>query len=675
MRLFPFLFFLLGFAVSTAQKKDSIFYPNYQLEEVTVIANRIINSAGRPYALTELDSSLVNQPFQNVSIKERLLQVPGVYVQNAYNFAQDARISIRGFGANAAFGIRGIKLMVDGIPETTPDGTGQLDNLNLDQIGEVNVIRGSASSLFGNASGGAIILNSNQFEKNYFTYQSMSGSYGFLSESLSGGINKGQTTYQGNVRFFESAGFRDHSQFRQLNARFAVNHQFSNRLSAVFIAEFVDSPEAKDAGGLTLEEAEMDFRMARDRNLLFDAGESITQWKLGSSLKWQWSDQGTLNTYAFFNRRTFDGKLPFERSGIIALERDYFGVGNSIDLKTGPHTLKAGYDILSQIDDRIRYDNLRGAQGARVFDQQESFFNAGFFLLDHVELNDWFFSAGLRFDVNDLSTTDHFLEDGDDSGDINMNNWSYQVGAGKQLSPGFQAFINHSTSFETPTLNQLSNRPDNSGGFENLKAAAAQNIEGGLRWKKKGLRAELVGFFTFSDGELVPYELADFPERTFFRNAGETLRRGIEFAAAYQHNKLSVHTTYTYSKFTFEDYVENDVDLAGFRLPGIPEHHANVNLIYQPIPNLSFSLPIQYVGNLWADNQNETAVENYLEASIMASYQINLRKLLIEPQMGIRNLLNQTYFDNIRINAFGNRFYEPAPGRNFYVGVKMRFSE
>lgn len=679
LRVFLFLVTIACLFPVHAQEKDSTFYSNYLLDEVTVIAKRTFGSDNLSYAYTKVDSMLLNQPFQNLTIKERLLQVPGVYVQNAYNFAQDARISIRGFGANAAFGIRGIKLVVDGIPETTPDGTGQLDNLNLDQIGEINVIRGAASSLYGNTSGGAIILNSAQFEKNYFSYHSMSGSYGFVSESLSGGIRAAQTSYQANLRYFKNEGFRDHSAVQQLNARFAVNHRPSDRLLLVFISEYVESPQAQDAGGLTLEETQTGFRKARDRNLTFNAGESIKQWKTGSSLQWKWSENNMLNTYAFFNRRIFDGRLPFESEGMIALERSYFGVGNSIDLRSGVHSIKAGYDLLSQIDDRKRYNNLEGEQGAMVLDQQESFFNAGLFLLDQIELPNWSFSGGLRFDLNKLKVTDSFLadedENPDDSGNISMNNWSYQLGISRHLSSMLKAFINHSTNFETPTLNQLSNRPDNSGGFENLKAATARNFEGGLRWKKKELQVELVGFLIQTENELVPYELEAFPERTLFRNAGKTDRKGLELATSFHTNKASIFTSYTYSKFDFEEFSVGGVDLDGMSLPGIPEHHANLNLIYRPNADLSLSVPIQYVGKLWADNENETSIEDQLEASLMASYKIPLGQLRVEPQLGVRNLFNQSYFDNIRINAFGNRFYEPAPRRNFYFGLKIMLSE
>ena len=178
--------------IGKGQIVDSI--SSFQLRDVTVTASRLPEVIDQvPFSITRLDSVLVNSERQNLSVKEHLQMVPGVYVQNAYNFTQDARISIRGFGATAAFGIRGIKLIADGIPETTPDGTGQLDNLNLDLIDDIQIIRGSASSLYGNASGGAILIQSKfDFANDFIESRSMVGSYGFYSQAVSGGVKNKQ---------------------------------------------------------------------------------------------------------------------------------------------------------------------------------------------------------------------------------------------------------------------------------------------------------------------------------------------------------------------------------------------------------------------------------------------------------------------------------------------------
>ncbi len=669
------IFCITCISISVILKGQSIdTLSSYRLNDVTVTAPRLPKAIYQvPFAITQLDSSIVDSERQNLSVKEHLLMIPGVYVQNAYNFAQDARISIRGFGATAAFGIRGIKLIVDGIPETTPDGTGQLDNLNLDIVEDIQVIRGSASSLYGNASGGAIIMKSKFDFDDFIESKSMIGSYGFYSQALSVGVKLNKTILSGHSRWFGSTGFRDHNEFRQANTRVAARHLFNDRLSATLLLEYVNSPEAQDAGGLTLEETETDFSMARDRNATFDAGEEITQWKAGASLEWKWTENKTLSSYAFFNQRTFDGRLPFENSGIIELERNYFGVGNSLELDIKQHSVKLGYDLLSQTDDRQRFDNLEGVQGNQRLNQVESFLNFGWYFLDYLDLGKYYFSAGIRQDFNWLEADDKFLSDGNDSGEINIINWSYHLGASRVLSPSIQLFINHSTNFETPTLNQLSNRPDNTGGFENLDAATASSFELGMKWIKNSFSAEITGFNIQTENELVPYELAAFPERTFFRNAGSTNRKGLEFSANYSSQKLKVFSSYTFFNFEYDEYVANDENLAGFNLPGIPKHHAVLTLLTSPIESLELSVPIDYVGSLWVDDQNETEIDRYLEVSFSVRYSVSFTKISFTPSFGVRNLLDQQYFDNVRINAFGGRYYEPAPGRNYYIALGLRF--
>jgi len=296
---------------------------------------------------------------QQLSLQEFTQQSPGLFAQNTNNFAQDLRISIRGFGARAAFGIRGIKLIVDGIPETTPDGQGQLDNLTLGIIDRIEIVKGPSSSLYGNASGGVIDIQTiDKVERPFSNWKGSVGSYGFQNFQATGGINSENATYIFHGNYVASDGYRDQSGFKQVNTNFKAKFDISDRLTIKALLNYSDSPEADDPGSLTLEAVQENRRQARDRNILFETGETIRQFKVGVSTTWIKNKFTTIDGYLFYNNRQFDGKLPFEFGGIIDLGRDYLGQGASITYSKGRNTVKAGYDFGYQNDNRQRL-NLR----------------------------------------------------------------------------------------------------------------------------------------------------------------------------------------------------------------------------------------------------------------------------------------------------------------------------
>ncbi|MEP0478906.1 MAG: TonB-dependent receptor plug domain-containing protein, partial [Nonlabens sp.] len=367
---------------------------------------------------------------QQLSLQEYTQQTPGVFTQNANNFAQDLRVSMRGFGARSAFGIRGIKLIVDGIPETTPDGQGQLDNLNLGIIDRLEVLKGPSSSLYGNASGGVISIQTiDQVEKPFSTLKATAGSYGFQNLQATAGINAGNATYIFHGNYVKSDGYRDQSGFEQYNANVKANFKLSEKFTLKALLNYSDSPQADDAGGINLASVEEDRRQARDANVLFQTGETIQQFKAGLSAIWNINTSTTVEGYMFYNNRQFEGRLPFEFGGLIDLGRDYVGQGANITYSKGKNTLKAGYDFGYQNDDRQRFRNLEGIKGEQTLDQKERFTNLGIYVTDHLELDKWYLTGGIRFDYNKLTAVDEFLDNGDDSGDITLNSLNPSIGA------------------------------------------------------------------------------------------------------------------------------------------------------------------------------------------------------------------------------------------------------
>lgn len=648
-----------------------------KLDTVLISASRISVAPERlPAATSVYQSSVDDVARQQTSLQEYLVQMPGVFTQNATNFAQDLRISIRGFGARAAFGIRGIKLIVDGIPETTPDGQGQLDNLNMGIIQRIEVIKGPSSSLYGNASGGVISIQTiSDFEKPFSQWKAGAGSYGFQNYQVTAGIGDEKANYIFHGNYGQSNGYRDQSGFQQINTNFTGNFRLSESLKIKALLNYSDSPEAQDSGGLTLEEAQSNRRQARDRNILFQTGESIRQLKVGTSLVWDQNEHAKVRSYLFYNRRDFEGKLPFEFGGAIDLGRNYIGQGASYELRSSKNTFKVGYDLGYQNDSRRRFRNVEGVLGEKTLDQAEKFTNAGFYVMDHWESGRWYLTGGLRFDYNKLTVEDRFLSNGNDAGDIQLNAFNPSMGVSYAFAKAQHVYANIATSFETPSLSELSADPEGGQGFnDRLKPQRAINYEVGLKGKLSNtLQYQVAVFRIDTEDDLVPFELEAFPDRTFFRNAGSTRRNGIEIEGSYAFAKVwSAKVAYAYSDFIYNEFITGDTDLGGNFLPGIPKHATSFGLNYLNESGFYGNLTANLVGMQYADDGNAVAIDGYEFVNLRGGYVFKYRNTEVRPYLGINNLLNQKYTDNVRINAFGGRFYEPAPTLNMFGGVSIK---
>lgn len=613
-----------------------------------------------PFSLSVQSVDEFQKIYQQLSLQEYLVAVPGLFTQNANNYAQDLRISLRGFGARAAFGIRGIKLIVDGIPETTPDGQGQLDNLPLGLLSSVEVLRGPSASLYGNASGGVLYLNTlDQLENETIQLQSRLGAYGFQSYQLNTSLKGKKTIALLHINRTKTDGFRQNSGFEQTLFNTKIKHRLSPKSKLQLQLNYTDSPRAEDAGGITLEDTEADWSQARQRNVAYDTYESVNQFKSG--LRWQqdWGDQWNLDTYGFYTFRDFYGKLPFENGGIIDLTRNYYGFGSRLKYIQDKHRWQIGIETAQQADQRDRYLNLNGAQGSLSFSQLESFGSFGIYILDEVRWEKVLLRTSLRYDDLRLGA-DSVSED-----------QTYQVlnpsvGLSYEVAPQQRLFANFSSSFETPALSELSANPSGAEGLNlELEPARALNYELGWKglWAKTRMEANV--FFIESTNEILPYELEAFPGRSFYRNAGATQRWGVEVFGSYQWEQWELQASMTQAQYRF---TENNTS-EGNTLPGIPNSQFFLQLGYTSLQNWQFQLTGEHIGSLYADTANAVQIEAFQKVRLQGGKTIALGNLELNLFAGINNLFDVRYFDNIRLNAFGGRYYEPAPGRNAFFGL------
>ena len=617
-----------------------------------------------PFSLSVQSVDEFQKIYQQLSLQEYLVAVPGLFTQNANNYAQDLRISLRGFGARAAFGIRGIKLIVDGIPETTPDGQGQLDNLPLGLLSSVEVLRGPSASLYGNASGGVLYLNTlDQLENETIQLQSRLGAYGFQSYQLNTSLKGKKTDALLHINRTKTDGFRQNSGFEQTLFNTKIKYRLSSKSTLQLQLNYTDSPRAEDAGGITLEDTEADWSQARQRNVAYDTYESVNQFKSG--LRWQqdWGDQWNLDTYGFYTFRDFYGKLPFENGGIIDLTRNYFGFGSRLNYIQDKHRWQIGIETAQQADQRDRYLNLNGVQGSLSFSQLESFGSLGIYILDEVRWEKVLLRTSLRYDDLRLGA-DSVSED-----------QTYQVlnpsvGLSYEVAPQQRLFANFSSSFETPALSELSANPSGAEGLNlELEPARALNYELGWKglWAKTRIEANV--FFIESTNEILPYELQAFPGRSFYRNAGATQRWGVEVFGSYQWEQWELQASMTQAQYRF---TENNTS-EGNTLPGIPNSQFFLQLGYTSLQNWQFQLTGEHIGSLYADTANAVQIEAFQKVRLLGGKTIALGNLELNLFAGINNLFDVRYFDNIRLNAFGGRYYEPAPGRNAFFGLSAAF--
>jgi iron complex outermembrane receptor protein len=653
--------------------------PAHALDEIVVVATRM-QSAVRdvPRSISVVEQERIQNATQQLALDEALSVVPGLYMQNRYNFSQDLRISLRGFGGRSGFGIRGIRVYVDGIPETLPDGQAQVDSIDLGSTKSIEVLRGPASSLYGNASGGVISVETELGEMRPFIEAGLAGGeLGFERYNIKTGGSSQSIDYLFNVSRQEIDGYRDHSFSRGtlINGRLGFNLTGDDRLTIA--VNHTDQPESEDAGGINLAELAADIRAARDLNVLFNAGEALSQQRVGLVYERD-RPHGELLLRNYYVWRDFSNELPFVDGGAVDLQRFFFGVGAQYTPRSmlpDGLELTVGVDLDRQDDDRLRFDNNQGVRGDMTFDQQERVDSTGLYVQGRYELSDDLsMSAGLRYDEVTFDIGDNFLTDGDDSGEIDFEEISPSVGLNFAFGEHI-LFGSFSRSFETPTTTELAN-PDSGGGFnQSLDAQVADNYEVGIKGERNGAYYELAVFHIDLTDELVPFELPTMPGRTFYSNAGKSDRNGVETALSWQHERgFGADLSYTYSDFTFEDFVdESGNDIAGATLPGLPKHFGYAGVSYAGANGLLARLESVYSGKLYADNANATEVDSYVVTNLRASREFESGNWLVRPYIGVNNIFNERYFSNIRINAFGGRFFEPAPDRNFYAGVVVRF--
>jgi iron complex outermembrane receptor protein len=666
------------------------------LEEIVVTATLLQRTLDKtPAAVSVVTEDDIQLARQQLALDEALSRVPGLFMQNRYNFAQDLRLSVRGFGARGQFGIRGVKVLVDGIPETLPDGLGSVDSIDLGATSQIEVIRGPSSALYGNASGGVISLTSEGGrEVPQAELRVSAGGYGFEKSQLKFGGETERLNYLVSVSDQEIDGYRAQSRYENklLTGRFDVD--LGKDRSLLTVVNFTDQPVSDDPGGLTAAVAPINPRSAAPLNVQFDAGESLEQQRIGFVYTTPAGERGSITARNYYAWRDFGNLLPTQSQGMVDLERDFVGGGVSYTYDgfwlDRPNRFVAGADFDNQDDDRLRYDNLNGVQGALGFNQNEHVQSYGAFLQNELSVSERVqLSFGVRYDEVDFEVTDRWFANtsagnptGDDSGSKKFTDTSPMVGLVVEMTDNVSFYTTYSSAFETPTTTEFA-LPGGGGGFNQaLVPQTASNFEVGLRGAIGDSQRYEVSVFTIDvEDELIGSEIVTSPGRFSFENAGETSRDGVEFNwTANPTDRIRTTVSYTYSDFKFEQFIENitianpgGVDRSGNVIPGTPENLLFAEFEYRAPRGWFIAADALYVDEQFGDSANTVVIPDYTLANLRMGYDWELDRLVLSPFIGVNNMSDNGYTANARVNAAANRYFEPGPGRTGYGGVTVNW--
>ncbi len=675
---------LVGIPLSAAWAQSA----NEELEEIIVSATRIPTDWLKlPVAASLIDADQIHAGRQSLGLDESLAMVPGLFFQNRYNFAQDLRISIRGFGARANFGIRGIKIFADDIPLTMPDGQGNVDSIDLGSADRIEVIRGPVSAVYGASGGGVIqIFTEDGPAEPTLSAKASLGSYGYRLGQLKAGGQFGAWNTLLNISGTELDGYRDQSRFEQTLFNSKFRYDFDDGASLTVVINAVDSPRADDPGALTAAEVAANPRRAAPRNLLFDTGESLDQQQLGLAWRKPLSANTDLLIRAYGVSRTLKNRLPFAinsngQGGSVDLGRKAAGLGGqwnwSLQLGDGRwNRLVAGLELDEQRDLRNRYANNLGQLGNLTTRQDEDVSARALFIenaWDFTRL--WTLTLGARLDFMEYSVSDRLAEGlNNESGQTDFNQFSPMLGLVYAQSERWNWYGNISTAFDPPAISELAN-PDGPTGFnQNLQPQQATNYELGMRGLlRPGWQYELALFHIDVTDEIVPFELAGSGQ-SFFRNAGRSTHQGLEAALRMELLAgLTAGLSYTWSDLIYDEFIEAGVDHGGNTIPGVPDQQAMLDLAWQHDSGFFAGWDALYVGGIQANNANTVKTDAYIVSNLRLGYRHKSTVWSFEPYAGIYNIFDESYNGNIRVNAAFGRYYEPAPERNFYAGLQLNY--
>ncbi|HAV2816986.1 TonB-dependent receptor [Acinetobacter baumannii] len=665
-----------------------------------------------PASVFRIEAPQVDSSSQ-VNLTEVVKGIPSLQIRNRENYAQDLQLSMRGFGARSTFGVRGIRLYVDGIPATMPDGQGQTSNIDLSSLDHVEVLTGPFSSLYGNSSGGTILTSTKEGQGKDSIELSYSG--GSHDKSRAGLVLQGgakganEPSYIISSSYFDTDGYREHSGAEKVlnNAKLSWNLDDGSKIN--WVTNYVKI-HADDPQGLNRDQWNANPKQVNDADNTYKVRKDIEQTQTGITWSKPINDKNELYAMAYLGNRQVTQYQSIPKStqeandnqagGVIDFERNYYGAdfrwtGKELLPNT---TLSVGVALDAMDEDRKGFENFNadgiyGVKGKLRRDEDNTLWNIDPYLQASWQfLPTWRLDTGVRYSNVHYKSEDNYLSNGDDSGKTDYDKVLPSVALSWQILPELMAYVSYAKGFETPTFTEMAYRPDGQSGFNfDLTASTSDTYETGLKSQNQLGDFTLAVFQTKTKDDIV--SAGNSNGRSTFRNADKTLREGVEFAW----NKklwrdLTATASYAYLDATFDANVPEKLDKkgkvlasaisSGNAIPGIAKNQVYASLAWQPSHGLYGGVDVQYMDKVYVNDTNSDAAPSYSVTSANIGYAWVVNDWKIISFARVDNLFDKNYAGSVIVNDStqikvngqmvpAKRYFEPADGRNWSAGLRV----
>lgn len=695
-------------AQAQAQAVDAASTDAGALSPVVVTAERVGGGAWR--AATSMDvveGHELRDGQAQVNLSESLGRVPGLVIRNRQNYAQDLQISMRGYGARATFGVRGVRLFVDGIPASAPDGSGQAANFPLGSADRVEVVRGPMAALYGASSGGALMLYTEDGRQPaQWRTGLVAGSDGLwrLSTQAAGQTGSAQEpgwSYAVDLSRFETDGTRPQSAADRTTANLKLSRRHEGGRTVLVFNRH--SSFALDPQGLSRAEFDADPGQTNAGALSFNTRKSVAQTQLGLAFEQALGNGHKLELMGYGGQRQVvqyqsiatGAQVPAGSSGgVIDLDRDYWGWNarwrHDSEWQGGRLSLSAGVASDLQSDSRKGYENFVGSNVGIQGKLRREEINRAQTMDPYVQAEwrtqDLTLMGGVRQTRTEYKSTDQYIvgTNKDDSGSKNYQAALPVLGARWQISPSLQAFAGIGRGYEIPTLNEVAYRSGGVSGFNTeLNAARSTSAEVGLRGRADSARWNVTAFDIRTDDEIVVQN--NTGGRTTFQNAGRTLRQGLELSGQTRTGMIDWTAAYTWLRANYHDAfmtctttgcpnMNPQVQVpSGNRIPGLPEHQLFVQAAWDTgWAGSRLTMEARHVGHVAVNDLNTDFAAGHTLLNLGMQFKQDHGDWTLREFIRVDNLTDRKHAGSVIVNDGNGRFFEPGAGRKLLLGLEAQ---